>query len=171
MNNEQTLQNCSEGNELHIRRATKEDAQAISQLILSLAHYFTLHPKGEGAEKFLSSISSSAITSYIEADNFMYFTGFLGDKLAGVAAIRDITHIFHLFVAEQFQRQGIARQLWTYARESAILEGNIRGFTVNSTPYALPVYEGFGFYATGPRAEKDGIAFIPMKMELERDRG
>jgi predicted GNAT family N-acyltransferase len=33
------------------------------------------------------------------------------------------------------------------------------------------VYEGFGFYATGPRAEKDGIAFIPMKMELERDRG
>lgn len=170
MNNEQTLQNCNEGNKLHIRRATAHDAQAISELILSLAHYFTLHPKGEGAEKFFSSISPSAIKSYIENDQFMYFAGFLGDKLACVAAIKDITHLFHLFVAEEFQKQGFARQLWTYARESAILAGNIEGFTVNSTPYALLVYEGFGFHATGPRVENDGIAFIPMKMELQRDR-
>lgn len=168
MNNERTRQNCNEGNELHIRRTTARDAKAISKLIFSLAGYFTLHPKGEGAEKFFSSISPSAITSYIESDDFMYFAGFLGDKLAGVAAIKDITHLFHLFVAEEYQGKGIASQLWIYARESAILEGNIEGFTVNSTPYALPVYEGFGFHVTGPRVEKDGIAFIPMKMDLQR---
>lgn len=155
--------------ELYIRPATTDDAQAISDLIFSLAHYFTLHPKGEGAEGFFKSISPSAIKVYIEADNFMYFGGFVGSKLAGIVAIRDKTHLFHLFVAKEFQGQGIARKLWNCARNSAIQTGNVEGFTVNSTPYALPVYEGFGFHATGPKVETQGIAFVPMKMDLKND--
>jgi hypothetical protein len=45
--------------------------------------------------------------------------------------------------------------------------GNHRGFTVNSTPYAMPVYERFGFKATGPRVETRGIAFVPMELHLD----
>lgn len=46
----------------------------------------------------------------------------------------------------------------------AVCEANPGYFTVNSTPYAQPVYERFGFVATGPRVETKGIAFVPMHL-------
>ena len=57
---------------MEIRRATPEDAEAISTLIKSVAHYFTLHPQGLGAEAFLQSIEPEAIQGYITAPNFLY---------------------------------------------------------------------------------------------------
>ncbi|MCG8462149.1 MAG: GNAT family N-acetyltransferase, partial [Holophagales bacterium] len=60
----------------------------------------------------------------------------------------------------------IASRLWQRAKQAAVDAGNSRGeFSVFSTPYAVPVYESFGFRATGPRQEKDGIAFVPMRLE------
>jgi hypothetical protein len=56
---------------MEIRRATPEDAEAISALIKSVAHYFTLHPQGLGAEAFLQSIEPEAIRGYITAPNFL----------------------------------------------------------------------------------------------------
>ena len=148
-----------------IRAATVDDAPEISALITGVAHYFTLHPRGEGAEKFLESIQPPAIEELIEAENHLYAVALVGDELAGVVSIRDNSHLLHLFVAPKFQRRGIARRLWEFARDSAIRAGNTEGFTVFSTPYAVPVYERFGFEATGPRVEKHGIAFVPMKWE------
>jgi len=65
------------------------------------------------------------------------------------------------------QRQGLARQLWEHAKEKAILKGNIRQFTVNSTPNSVPVYKRFGFCVAGEKIEMKGIAFIPMELNLQ----
>lgn len=146
-----------------IRPATTNDAEAISALISGVAHYFTLHPQGLGAEAFLKTIEPSAISGYITAENIMYQVAFVDNELTGVIAIRDHHHLLHLFVAPTFQRQGIAERLWLFAKEQAIEAGNRDGFTVNSTPYAVPVYERFGFKATGPKVETHGIAYVPMK--------
>lgn len=148
---------------MNIREATIEDANAISGLIKSLTNYFTLHPEGKGAEDFLKSIQPPAIASYIQSTNFLYLVGLVEIKITGVIAIRNQTHLYHLFVATEFQGQRIGRKLWEYAKEKATLNTNINRFTVNSTPNAVPVYERFGFQVTGEKIEMKGIAFIPME--------
>ncbi|MES2933907.1 MAG: GNAT family N-acetyltransferase [Pseudomonadota bacterium] len=150
---------------MQIRSALATDATAISHLIKGVTHYFTLDQQGHGAEAFLKGIEPAAILGYINALNIDYFVGKVDDQLAGVVALRDQTHLYHLFVAPDFQNRGYSRQLWQYASEAAILAGNQTGFTVNSTPYAVPVYEKFGFRASGPRLETNGIAFVPMRRE------
>ena len=152
---------------MQIRLATTEDVESISQLIKGLADYFTIDRQGHGAEAFLQSIEPVAIQGYVTAPNFSYFIGLVERQLAGVVAVRDITHLYHLFVAQEFQGQGLSRQLWQHAKEVATSAGNLTGFTVNSTPFAVPVYERFGFKATGPRVETNGIAFVPMRLDLE----
>jgi GNAT superfamily N-acetyltransferase len=91
-----------------------------------------------------------------------YYKATQGENLAGVVALRDNAHLYHLFVAPAFQGQGLSRMLWEHARGDALSRGNTGAFTVNATPYAVPVYERFGFQATGPRVETKGIAFVPM---------
>jgi GNAT superfamily N-acetyltransferase len=145
-----------------IRIANSNDAKSISTLINGVAHYFTLHPKGVGAEAFLATVSESAIRSYICASNFHYLAGFADGNLAGVVAIRDNKHLYHLFVSPPYQGRGFARALWNAAMTLAMRQGNPGEFTVNSTPYAVKVYASFGFEPAGQKVETKGIAFVPM---------
>jgi GNAT superfamily N-acetyltransferase len=147
---------------LDIIKATVEDAPAISRLISSLVRFFTLRPDGAGAEDFLKTISPDAVAGYLADPRFAYFKAMENGTLAGVVAVRDTSHIYHLFVDESFQRRGLSRQLWNHARV-VVRDASPGYFTVNSTPYAQPVYERFGFVATGPRVETKGIAFVPMR--------
>ncbi len=147
---------------MDIIKATVEDAPAISRLIVSVARFFTLQPDGAGAEDFLKTISPDAVAGYLADPRFTYFKAVNNDALAGVVAVRDASHLYHLFVDASFQRRGFSRLLWGHAR-AAVGEANPGYFTVNSTPYAQPVYERFGFVATGPRVETKGIAFVPMR--------
>jgi GNAT superfamily N-acetyltransferase len=147
---------------LEIRSAKSTDALAISTLIRSVAHFFTLHPEGVGAEAFLETVSPAAIEDLINAPNFRYLVGSIEGELAGVAAIRDSAHLYHLFISPVFQRQGMGRLLWHEAMTDAIRRGNPGTFTVNSTPFAVPVYQSFGFTVAGPKVETKGIAFVPM---------
>ena len=152
---------------MKILRTTPQDAYAVSQLINGVASYFTLDPQGKGAEAFLQTISPVAIQRYIEAPNFAYFKVIVGAQLAGVVAMRDNTHLYHLFVRPEFQGKGLSRKLWEYVRAVSMAAGNSGCYTVNSTPYAVPVYERFGFKPTGPKVETDGIAFVPMRLAPE----
>ncbi|AXF86535.1 hypothetical protein DTO96_102290 [Ephemeroptericola cinctiostellae] len=149
-----------------IRHATAKDAAAISSLILSVAHFFTLHPQGHGAEVFLNNLQPDAILKLIEADHFLYCVAHVDGVLAGAAAMKDNAHLYHLFVSPAFQKKGIARQLWQHMQQTATQQGNQGVFTVNSTPYAQSMYEHFGFCATAPRVQMKGIAFIPMSLNL-----
>ncbi len=80
--------------------------------------------------------------------------------------MRDNTHLFHMFVPRALHRRGMARRLWQAARDASLARGGVTAFTVNSSAYALPLYESLGFVATGPKVETGGIAFVPMRMEL-----
>ena len=142
---------------MHLRPALVADAPAISALIQSLVHYFTVHAAGDGAAAFLSTLAPEAIAKYIAAPNFRCITAWEGDALAGIIALRD--HIFHLFVAQHYQRQGIAAQLWAAVKTAV----HPPVCTVNASVFSVPVYEKFGFTPTGPRAEIHGIAYVPMQ--------
>jgi GNAT superfamily N-acetyltransferase len=149
---------------LQIRQAQVADAPAISNLLQGLAHHFLLDPAYATTAPFLQTVSPTAIAGYIASDLFDYAVGEYQGRLAGVVAVRDGQHLFHLFVGAAFQRRGFAAQLWAYAQQRATASGNTQGFTVNSTPYALPVYQRLGFVATGPEVQTRGIAYVPMRL-------
>ncbi len=151
--------------QLIIRKAHPTDAARISELIFKVAHRFNAGPSGEMAPWFVASISPAAVAGNIGDPRFMYFVGFVGQAIAGVIALRDVAHVYQLFVASEFHRQGIAANLWAHAKAAAIAMGNRDGFNVRSSEYAVPVYERFGFRMAGARAEKDGVIFVPMKLE------
>ena len=153
-----------------VRHAAVADAEAISQLIRGVAHYCTLDPNGVGAESFMESIETAAIRQCVRDPKYQYWVAHLRSDLVGVVAIRDGSHLYHLFVAEQHHRQGVGKLLWQHARDSAVAAGSSGTFTVNSTPYAVPIYESFGFKTTGPRVETKGIASVPMQLTVAPGR-
>jgi len=153
-------------NSLTIRKARLQDATQISELISRVTHYFASSAASEVAPWFLASITPSAILGTIEDSKFDYLVGNVEQTLAGVIAVRDTTHVHHLFVAPEFHRRGVATTLWDRAKANALASGNKAGFSVRSSEYAVPAYERFGFRVIGARTEKDGIAFIPMKLAL-----
>ncbi len=151
---------------LTIRRATLADAGAVSALINGVAHFCTLRPDGTGAERFLTGIGEAAIGTCIGAPEFAYFVGENGGRLVGVVALRAPSHLYHLFVAADAHGRGIGSQLWRHALAHLRLQGKPEYVTVNSTVHAQPVYHHFGFRDTSTRIEQDGIAYIPMRLDL-----
>ena len=149
-----------------LRPARIDDASAISALIADLMPYLTLEPDGAGADQFIASMQADAIARYVAQDRYRYQLGFVGGELAGVVAVRDGSHLFHLFVARAFHGRGLARQLWQAARDTNADAGDNKvapAWTVNSSPHAAAMYEHFGFRPAGPRIEQHGVAWIPMR--------
>ncbi|WGS84005.1 GNAT family N-acetyltransferase [Methylomonas sp. UP202] len=149
---------------LIIRPAEASDAERISQLISSVANCCTISPTGEGAELFFSSISAQAIGGYIANADFLYLLGSFGDTLAGIVAVRDARHLFHLFVGSTFQNEGIGTALALRAIELSQAASPSETFTVNSSLPAVPFYARLGFQPQGPSIEANGVAFVPMQL-------
>ena len=149
---------------MKVERASIADAPRISALIRELSRPFLVSPTGEGAEPFFAAISESAIQGYVSAGNFEYFLAESQGQLAGVVALRDNSHLFHLFVAEPFQSKGLGSKLWQMVKAQAIQAGNPGRFTVNSSLNALPVYEKFGFVVSGAVVQTHGVTFQPMQL-------
>lgn len=158
-------------NSFEIRRAQVADAPFISKLIHNVAHYFSSGSSGEVAKWFLDSVAPTAIEGYISNTKYNYLVAHSQQVLVGVIAVRDTTHIHHLFVAPEQHRQGVATQLWMRAMTDALNAGNTDGFFVRSSEYAVPVYTRFGFRVAGAKSEKDGVLFVPMRLELAHKRG
>lgn len=82
--------------------------------------------------------------------------------IIGVISTRDISHISLMFVDKRYHRRGIARELFRVVLEEVRRFDDITQITVNSSPYAVGVYEHLGFRKVSEQQEKDGIIFIPM---------
>ena len=88
------------------------------------------------------------------------------DEIVGVIATRDISHIALMFVDKKHHRQGVAKQLYSTVLSEIRKNADITQVTVNSSPYAVAVYERLGFIQTDVQQEKDGIIFVPMKHSI-----
>jgi GNAT superfamily N-acetyltransferase len=89
------------------------------------------------------------------------------DRLAGVAAMRDNSHLFQFFVSTRMHGHGIARQLWQRTMRDAIRRADTRHFTLKASAMAVPVYLHFGFRPSGPLLVSDtGLVTQPMHLDL-----
>jgi GNAT superfamily N-acetyltransferase len=148
---------------MEFRAGSPEDAEAIAGLIASFQSELTDDPSGAGAEEYLASVSVTAEREYLTSARYGYLLAYSGSQLVGFIAIRDGSHLFHLFVERARQRQGIARLLWERALRELCTPSNEGAFTVNSSLSAVPVYQAFGFAPAGPVQSVHGISFLPMR--------
>jgi GNAT superfamily N-acetyltransferase len=90
-----------------------------------------------------------------------------GETIAGMIEMRHQDHIALLFVERAYQGQGIARELFRQAlKKTRTLKPDLQRVTVNSSPFAVTIYEKLGFTAIDSEQERDGIRFTPMQLDL-----
>ena len=109
----------------------------------------------QGVETFRAFISNENIFETAE-----FFGAFENDALYGVIATRENrTHICCFFVASQRQKQGVGRTLWEYVKTHS----EASAISVNSSPFAVPIYHRLGFCDTDTEQLTDGMRYTPMR--------
>jgi len=152
-----------------IRAGEAADAESISMLILELAERFVLPEfSAEGRERFSTAHTPAAIAALMES-GYRYHVAECGGELVGVVGICGPSHLYHLFVAADMHGRGLGRRLWEVARVDWPASSGPRTWTVKASRYAVPVYERFGFVATGPLQAKGGILTVPMELREPGD--
>lgn len=107
-----------------------------------------------GTQAFYNAIHDEGFIAQLSA-----YGAFDGEILIGILATRNEgSHIALFFVDGAYRGQGIGRSLWN----CFIADSDKDEITVNSSLYAVGVYEKLGFSKTAGLQEKDGIQFVPM---------
>lgn len=109
---------------------------------------------------------------FIENEDIVASLEFWGDyengELRGVIATNENRkHICCFFVKSRYHRQGIGKELWEYV----LHHSDHPIYTVNSSPYAVPVYHKLGFIDMDREQLADGMRFTPMKFERHKVSG
>ncbi len=107
-----------------------------------------------GTQAFWNAIHDEGFLSQLSA-----YGAFDGEKLIGILALKNEgSHIALFFVDGAYHRQGVGRLLLdTFPAESDKDE-----ITVNSSLYAVGIYEKLGFIKTAEAQTESGIQFLPM---------
>ena len=155
---------------MQIRQATISDANCIANLISGLAlKFITPEFSAEATQHFLNANNQAAIEGFFEQD-FVYFvaehTGVAGAEIIGCIGMCNHSHLYHLFIAEAWQGQGLARSLWQQAMSYCAAQGNTGRYTVNSSNNAVAVYQSLGFVRTAPMQQMHGVLFNPMLLDI-----
>src|SRR5947207_12246296 len=148
---------------MEFRAGSSPDAGEIAGLIASFQTELTDDASGADAEEYLASVSVRAEREYLASARYRYLLAYSGSELVGFIAIRDGSHLFHLFVERAHQRQGIARRLWERALRELCAPSSDGGFTANSSLSAVPVYEAFGFVPAGSIQSMHCISILPIR--------
>lgn len=116
----------------------------------------------EGVQSFKDFIENEEIIQTLE-----FWGAYDKDELKGVIASNENRkHICCFFVKAQDHRKGIGRKLWEHFLKNSPQET----ITVNSSPYAVPVYHKLGFSDLDTEQLADGMRYTPMKFERQEVR-
>jgi len=151
---------------MEISKATVVDAKAISELIIPLVRKYILPTcSGDGAKVLLESMNTLSITGYIDS-GFNYHIAMEQGEVLAVVGVRNNSHLYHLFVKEQYQGRGLAIKLWELVKNECLSQGNSGVFTVNSAVNAAQLYRKLGFIEQSGIRERAGIKDIPMQLTI-----
>ena len=148
--------------DITLLEAVPSDYDRIATMVSTLASEHIAPSLGDGGiEVLLSSLGPEPTRKRI-LDNWFHLCAFKDDKLIGVVVVRPPSHLYHLFVVSDLQRQGIGGRLFAAADAASIASSQSHISTVNSSLNAVPVYERFGFAVDGPVVETNGVRHQPM---------
>ncbi len=111
----------------------------------------------QGIDEFYKSIHDESFLSKLSM-----FGAYINEELVGVIATRNNgAHIALFFVDGDYHKQGIGRKLFKKVLE----QSTASRMTVNSSPFAVPVYRKLGFIDTDKEQTVNGLRFTPMAYE------
>lgn len=150
---------------MHIRSVCDSDLPHIAALVRSLSGFYLDDPDALLPEWLAETLTLMAFQRRFISRDYAALVCVVNDAIAGYICLKDQTHVYHLFVAERFQKQGIARALWKQALN--LIQSDV--ITVRSSIYAVPVYTSLGFKKSETVGRKDGLAFQPMRFTRKPD--
>lgn len=142
-----------------------EEAKVCS-LVEKVFHEFVAPDyEAHGIEAFFKFASPLALAQRAGPDQVVIVAE-QGPDLAGIIEVRNCEHIALLFVS--LRGKGIAKELISRSiEECRKRRPGLKRITVNSSPFAEPIYSRMGFRPTGPFQKKKGITFEPMARDLD----
>ncbi|NRF12696.1 GNAT family N-acetyltransferase [Vibrio coralliilyticus] len=145
-----------------------EYSKSISELITPLTDKYVCPTCEESFRTvLLGSMAPDKIREYQESDYRYHVAEKSDGTIVGVIGMREETHLYHLFVSDDYQGQGLSRKLWETAMSDAKTRVEVTSFTVNSAVNAEHVYLNFGFKRINGVRNRCGMVDIPMKLTLE----
>jgi len=145
-----------------IRQAAPTDAIQIAQLVTSLAHFYLDKPQDKLPAWLSETLTEGAFAERLSSNEYRNTVYLVDGKIVGYISIKNPSHLYHLFVSEQYQGKGIARLLWNHVLKT----DQYSTMTVRSSKHAIPVYKQLGFVESAPIGVKDGISFQPMVLKF-----
>jgi GNAT superfamily N-acetyltransferase len=134
--------------------------KAINLINQVFAEFVAVDYSQQGRDTFENylKIKNDELSSDLKSGHKKLWGYYESGEIIGVIGLRDNSHISLMFVDKQHQKKGIAKALFNHL----LAKTGVSKITVNSSPYAQPIYEKLGFVKTAEKQEKDGIIFIPM---------
>jgi len=150
---------------MKIREARISDINKVAELVKGLSHYYLENGQSDCPEWLTLTLTESAFFKRFNDAMFFNVVAEIDRVIVGYISIKSGFHCYHLFVASDFHKQGIANALWQHCKNQL----NIKHCTVRSSLFAVPFYSKLGFYISDSVSYKDGIGFQPMLYDCECD--
>lgn len=113
----------------------------------------------------MQSISPDGIAACINDAQCSYWVATAKTGLIAAACLKGGFHLHHMFVAEPFQRLGVATRLWRQLlKMGSARHGQLEVYTVNASLVAVPVYERWGFLPIDEPVCRNGLCYQPMTL-------
>ena len=134
------------------RQMKAEDILAVNNLVARVFEESAAPEySAEGVQEFYRYIEPAAFRERTQTNHFSLIA-LVKTKVVGMIEIRSYNHVSLLFVDRDYQRRGIAKVLLNQAIQ--ICQGykpQPSEISVNSSSFAVPIYEKLGFYRVGER--------------------
>jgi ribosomal protein S18 acetylase RimI-like enzyme len=121
----------------------------------------------KGIGLFYEIISEKKISERLSAGSMIHLAK-CNDSIVGLIEISGSSHVYLLYVKNEYQRMGVARMLLDKSISVVKKTDPAPAFlTVNSVFSAAGFYEKYGFQKISDYQLKDGILTCPMKIYLQ----
>ena len=141
----------------------KDLAQAIDLVNDVFSEFVAVDYSEQGRKSLENKLKE--ISDNLKSKDKKMWAYYHDDKIIGVIAVENTSHISLMFVDKWHHKKGIARQLFQVVLKELKEVENVKQVTVNSSPYAVEIYKRLGFVQTGKQQEKEGIIFMMLDMK------
>ncbi len=149
------------------REIHQGEEENVCKLIIECFNEFVAPGYSEdGIIEFSKYVTLKSTRDRLSRNHFMLLA-LDGNLIAGVIEVRNNNHISLFFVRKEYQNQGIGRKLHELAIEKCkTLKPDVDVIDVNSSPYAVPIYEKLGFVKVSNEQIANGMRFTPMAIKI-----
>lgn len=117
----------------------------------------------EGIRNFDEFIHSDTLYQSFVMGSYQIMIALDGDRIIGMASVRNKHHLSLLFVHEDYHRQGVGSALISLFCKYLKEEMAEHEMTVWAAPYAVDFYQKMGFVIVEPEKDVDGIKITTMR--------